>query len=268
VTSYRELVEVVSFLSVMNKRHMLLFRGQGQKIAPLPVLFRKAWKSPFTEQIFRFDERKYDLIFDHLNAKLCPAVCQFLLKEGVPRPRMLKHYREAVWAVVQHYELWPRPLLDLTPNLRVAASFTLFEGRRDGFLYVAAMPQSTDSITFSADQQIIQARLAAACPPAAIRAHFQDGYLVGRFPQKEPGRDVGWADVEDKSNLNRRLAACIPLQNPGGDKSFWDAKNFRVMTREALMPEGDPLLSKFRSLFGPDAGAASVDEAMKEICAT
>src|SRR5688500_5087912 len=112
------------------------------------------------------------------------------------------------------------------------------------------MPPSTDSITIKTDLNIIQARLAAVCPPCAKRPHYQDGYLVGRYPQTGDGRDLEWKVVEETSKLERRLVACIPLLNKEG--KFWDT-NFPIMTKEALMPADDPLKEGFEERFGPNA---------------
>jgi FRG domain len=75
-------------------------------------------------------------------------------------------FREAVWAVSQHYDVWPTPLIDVTTNLRIAASFALWAGRAEGQLYMVALTPSTNSVTFDADQHIVLARLQAVCTPS------------------------------------------------------------------------------------------------------
>jgi hypothetical protein len=167
-------------------------------------------------------------------------------------------FREALWAVAQHYELWPTPLIDITASLRVAASFALWNGRSDGELYVVALPPSTNSITFEADQHVVLARLQAVCPPTAKRSHYQDGFLVGRFPFLGPTPNEIDSRPDQVSDLSRRLVARIKLKDEG---RFWDA-DFPRMSPSSLMPpaSNDQLLERFHQHIMP------LDEVMQEIC--
>lgn len=185
--SYTELVDIVSFLSIMNKRHTLYFRGQASNWPLRPTAFRPIWTSlNGTRHSIPNDPAVLQEIWDHLNGPIASIVLSAC--DGLPMPRRatLRMFREAVWAVAQHYELWPTPLIDITPSLRVAASFALWGGQPSGYLYVAALPPSTNSVTFDADQHVVLARLQAVCPPVAKRPHYQDGFLVGRFPFMSP----------------------------------------------------------------------------------
>jgi hypothetical protein len=129
-------------------------------------------------------------------------------------------------------------------------------GHRRGFVFVVGMPSSTGSITFDIDQQVCLARLYSACPPIAKRPHYQDGFLVGRFPI------YSMADhrVKEKSNLLRRLVAKFSLVDEG---NFWD-DDFPIIRGTAVYPENDLLMSRFLKEFGT-SGQHSLYKLAKDI---
>jgi hypothetical protein len=173
----------------------------------------------------------------------------------------LRDIREVQWAIIQHYELWPTPLIDITSSLRIAASFAMglrlanTQEQRRGFVFVVGMPSSTGSITFDLDQQLCLARLHSACPPVAARPHYQDGFLVGRFPIYSMA-DFG---VKKKSNLLRRLVAKFLLIDEG---NFWD-EDFPIVREDALYPTDDPLRNRFLEEFGRNGNHSLYDLAKK-----
>ena len=249
VGTFRELVERVAFLGSMNKRLTLFYRGQRQDIAPSPTIFRDDWtcfdsneriaigaaRPRYWEELKRIGRQVYEI---------CRSETF-----GLPRFRGLRDTREVQWAVVQHYGLWPTPLLDLTSSLRTAASFAmgLAAGRpqapRTGFVYIVGMPHSTGSISYDLDEQLMLARLQSACTSIAKRPHYQDGFLVGRFPIYE------LTDSHARqSSLINRLVAKFELSDAG---AFWC--DDPVMGEPALLPLDDPLLERFRAEFGADA---------------
>jgi FRG domain-containing protein len=248
VSSYPELAECVSFLAVMNKRLVLLYRGQTQDWALLPAIFRPEWRPPDfgpADAVAISHHRRH--YWEQLDA-LGSFVYEICRQKGLPRWRTLEHVREARWAVMQHYELWPTPLIDLTSSLRIAASFALrsspSRGKVEtGFLYVVGMPNLTGSVTHSLDDQLVLARLNAVCPPIAKRPHLQEGFLVGRFPFYDIDEVA-----EKHSNLNRRLIATFQLVDHGGPYGFWK-QDFPRITDAALLPAPavDELLADFRS---------------------
>jgi hypothetical protein len=270
--SYEELVDIVSFLSVMNKRHTLYYRGQRQDWPLCAAIFRRSWTSlsgthhsvPDTSSVLKG-------IWDHLNSKISFIIRTACEKLPMPRHATLRMFREAVWAVAQHYELWPTPLIDITPSLRIATSFALWDGHGDGYLYVVALPASTNSVTFDADQHVALARLQAVCPPVAKRPHYQDGFLAGRFPFESPVSNIVDKRPAKVSDLARRLVARIYLtdaddvvrrrdRRPSGN-GFW-SHDFPRMSDLSLMPKDDPILDIFAK------HAAQIDDAMREICGT
>ena len=245
VRSYAELVETVSFFSVMNKRHTLYFRGQATYAPLRPAIFRSSWTSlSGTRHDIPGDPTVVRRIYDHLQRDIAQTIHSACSAFPMPRRATLRMFREAVWAIAQHYQQWPTPLIDVTPSLRAAASFALWDRRNEGELYVVALPPSTNSITFEADQHVVLARLQAVCPPAAKRPHYQDGFLVGRFPFMAPTANEIDRRPDQVSDLSRRLVARIRLRDEG---SFWNA-DFPPMTASSLMPtaENDQLLEKFQ----------------------
>jgi hypothetical protein len=120
-----------------------------------------------------------------------------------------------------------------------------------------ALPPSANSITFEADQHVVLARLQAVCPPVAKRPHYQDGFLVGRFPFISPNPNEIDKRPDAVSDLSRRLVARISLQDEG---KFWNA-DFPRMSALSLMPpaETDPLLERFHKHIN------QFDEAMEGI---
>ena len=79
--------------------------------------------------------------------------------------------------------------------------------------------------------------------PIARRPHYQDGYLIGRFPIYDLTDEVA-----RKSSLVNRLVAKFKLSDKG---SFWTDEP--VMSKPALLPLDDPLLERFRAAFGREA---------------
>ena len=168
---------------------------------------------------------------------------------GLPRWRGLRDIREVQWAVIQHYQVWPTPLIDISSSIRASASFAMSsqagsaDSTRIGYLYVVGLPYSTGSITYDIDENLLLARLVSACPPVARRPHYQDGFLVGRFPFSEPD-----TTTDKKSSLTLRLVAKFQLVDDG---SFWDSE-FPLMGRNALMPTPDSLHDAFVNEFAKE----------------
>jgi FRG domain len=105
----------------MNKRLTLFFRGQAQDWDPVPALFRDSWscfgvservrlrdRAGFWKELPQIGQRVYEICRES--------------ELGLPRWRGLRDIRETQWSVIQHYGVWPIPLIDVTSSLRVAAS--------------------------------------------------------------------------------------------------------------------------------------------------
>ena len=152
----------------------------------------------------------------------------------------IARYRILRWAIIQHYEIHPTPLLDVTQSLRIAASFASQKNKtNEAFLYVLGVPNSSGAITANAEAGLQTIRLSSVCPPSAMRPHLQEGYLLGEYPE------IGDIDQEQDYILNeidfgKRLVAKFRF-NPS---KFWTkGGQFQVIGPKALYPSDkqDPL---------------------------
>jgi hypothetical protein len=243
VASFLELVTKVAELQFRNQDLVLLYRGQGQDFRNRhdnttlkPSLFRPAAgarggnPSPGTLAA-RFDTLRRagrELVERYQERRLL----------GVER---LRRHQILRWSILQHYEVCPTPLLDVTNSLRIAASFAslgVSDETREAFVFVLGVPNLSGAITASAEAGLQIVRLASVCPPSAVRPHIQEGYLLGEYP------DIG--DYSQKENypyyeidFGRRLVAKFRFD----PRRFWVEDTFPVIQAEALYPaaEKDPL---------------------------
>jgi len=237
VDSYIELARKVAELQFRNRDFVLLFRGQHTDYKNAkgnstlkPTLFRalKAGNPNPGILVERFKTLK------RAEGKLAGAyqAARFLGSTRLKRQRILQ------WAILQHYEVCPTPLLDVTGSLRVAASFASYKNNGQGFVYVIGAPNLSGAITASSEADLQIVRLASACPPSALRPHIQEGYLLGEYPEL--------ADYDQKVNykhyemdFGRRLVAkfCFAINR------FWKDATFPQVSNSALYPSAadDPL---------------------------
>lgn len=262
VESYRDLAKIAAFLAVMNKNLTLLFRGQTRDYPLLPTLHRERW--PDEETAFGNLAKNRQQYWQSL-PDIEEKAIDVLRGIGMPRRAHLVHrnFGYARWAVIQHYELWPTPMLDFSTSLRVAATFALGpketsgpeeEGKSDetstkeGYLYITGtrklrsdlMPLEKDDTAERSDG-ILSIRLNAVCPPSAARPHLQDGVLLGLYPHDDRA-------VLDplSNNFQNRLIAKIKLTDTG---EFWTT-DFPCLTKDALLPSVDPLKDALRDAIG------------------
>jgi hypothetical protein len=244
VSTYRDLFQIVSFLNVMNKEFNLLFRGQGHDYPLEPSILRENWEVPGSNRAVRLSGNRQHY-WERLGS-ICDWVSE-ILRGKLPRHRPFeqytylgqKHLRVAPWAVIQHYGLWPTPLLDMTSSLRVAASFALglSKSRDAGTLYVFAIPRIvSDVMDSSPANNPLAVRLSAVCPPIASRPHLQEGYLFGN-PNFEVGdlAQTGTPPAAGWLTAKFRLEDLDRSSGPGGGSEFWD-RDFPKHTAGSLLP--------------------------------
>jgi hypothetical protein len=160
---------------------------------------------------------------------LVEAWCEYKLPE---QPRIERH-RNLRWAVLQHYGICATPLLDVSQSLRVAASFALLDASGgQAYLYVLAVPQINGAITVNDEAQLQILRLSSVCPPTATRPHFQEGYLLGHYPELQ--------SVDEKQryplyevDFARRLLCKFHLVDLS---QFWHS-GFSASPASALFPD-------------------------------
>lgn len=240
VRNYLDLAGRVAELQYRNRNHVLFFRGQGgdhkssQGFTTLkPTIFRpEIGKSTISDKLI---EKRFDVLTKAEN----------LLVEGFERLKKLGRQRVARerllrWSIIQHYEVCPTPLLDVTHSLRIAASFASLKGGREAFLYVLGVPNLSGAVTANAEGGLQIVRLASVCPPAAIRPHIQEGYLLGEYPEMIGLSQKQHYDVYEM-DFGRRMIAKFRF-NP---RAFWKkSDSFPPVAEAALYPKGRDWLER------------------------
>jgi hypothetical protein len=231
VDSYQTLVAKVAELQWRNRGHVMLFRGQSSD-----------WKSAqgFTTlrpTIFRPLPGKNTLSNGVVDKRFkALAAAEVALAVGYDQLKRLGRQRVARegllrWSILQHYEVCPTPLLDVSQSLRIAASFASLTGSGEAFLYVLAVPNISGAITASAESGLQIVRLSSVCPPTAIRPHIQEGYLLGEYPEMlGPAQAQNYKHYE--MDFGRRIIAKFRFR-PG---PFWKDEAFPVVPHAALYP--------------------------------
>ena len=92
------------------------------------------------------------------------------------------------------------------------------------------MPNTNGSISYYADEEMINLRLLSICPPVALRPYYQESYLVGTFPTTIITRRTVQYDV------SRRLLAKYEIIK----ERFWD-NDFQEIPKDALFPKNDEM---------------------------
>lgn len=241
VENFIDLARKVSALQYKNPEYVLLFRGQAADYKNLqrnttlkPSLFRPKRgdrKNP--------DQQTLALRFEAL------LEAEHTLIEGANRDsafedskRILRH-RILRWSLLQHYEVCPTPLLDVTHSLRIATSFGSESQSSEAFLYVMGVPNISGSITASAEAGLQVIRLSSVCPPHSVRPHIQEGYLLGEYPDLQ---DIKQKQAYDPYEVDfaRRLIAKFRFS----PAKFWSDSNFPSVSRSALYPDAnDPFVA-------------------------
>ena len=231
INRYDDLVKDVAQLLHRNRQLTLFFRGQTKDYLD------KDKRSTILAGIFRKKpgENKLPLKerFETLEAnveELRKAFAKSPIK--LAGTLLLNKYPEIGWSLLQHYQVCPTPLIDITHSLHVACSFA-FEGNtgKTGIVYVLGLPWPTDSISYNTNEELVNIRLLSICPPQAQRPFFQEGYLLGNFPNYK---------MDDPSRINqfdpaRRIVAKfeIPIS-----ESFW-GKDFKRIPSDKIYPKKD-----------------------------
>ncbi len=234
VGTYLELATKVAELQFRNPDYVLLFRGQTgdyrnvKKNTTLkPSLFRPIQsKNPnqnqLTQRFQMLQQAERELVSRYEQQKLL----------GVAR---LKRHRILRWAILQHYEVCPTPLLDVTHSLRIAASFASHPARDDAFLFVLGVPNLSGAITASAEAGLQIVRLSSVCPPTAVRPHIQEGYLLGEYPEMS-GYDQKELYQHYEIDFGRRLVAKLCFD----PEELWKKNDaFPRVEESALYPSAD-----------------------------
>lgn len=219
-------MDYVARLSYLNKDYLLFFRGQNTDYT------NKAGASTLYPSIYRGERLsreelavRFDLLLG-ASRRLSDA----LQKEKLEGFQDVKRRKYIQWSILQHYEVCPTPLLDLTHSLRVACSFALLsEGESDPYVYVFGLPYLTNRISINSEHDIVNVRLLSICPPDALRPYYQEGYLAGT-----DDITIDY-DSKDELDFNNRLVAKFRISRR---KSFW-GEGFDAVPERILYPVND-----------------------------
>ena len=231
VKSYFDLARKIAELQFLNRDYVLLFRGQRTdhktskgNSSMRPPLLRGSGAVVPSRDILR--QR-----FERLRAAEAALLTAYRAAgfKGIDR---LKRERILRWSILQHYECCKTPLLDVTHSLRVAASFAAEGSTGAAFIFVLGVPAISGAITASAESGLQIVRLASACPPAALRPHLQEGYLLGEYPDM--------ADIEQKANyqlwetdFGRRIVSKFRFT-----PATFFSETFPQLSSKAIYPSG------------------------------
>lgn len=232
VKTFKELVAVSARTGLSNKQYEFFYRGQVEdykdkngKTVIYPAICRPendtTGKPKASVKTITIEKR-----FEKLQ--------RFISFSSKLQPSFVEH----AYALVQHYEIMPTPLIDITQSLRVAASFALMNEAKKGYVYMFGLPYPHGSISHFIDIGVTLIKLQNAVSPDALRPRYQEGFLVGRLPFT-PIKEVG-------DNLAKRLIGKFLLDDSEG--SFWD-DIFKPYPKELLFPEGDAQKDKITGLY-------------------
>jgi hypothetical protein len=238
VSSFMELATKIAELQFMNRDYVLLFRGQStdhrnvkRNTTLKPSLFRpgRGGGNPDPDELerrFGFLVMAEQELLDRYKAK------RFLGVDRLTRHHILR------WSILQHYEVCPTPLLDVTHSIRIAASFASAGAKGDAFVYVIGVPNLSGAITANIEGGMQVVRLSSVCPPSAVRPHIQEGYLLGEYPELSNFKQKEhYAHYE--IDFGRRLVAKFSFD----PATFWRGREFPRVSEQALYPSAadDPL---------------------------
>jgi hypothetical protein len=242
-SDYMDLASKIAELQFLNREYVLLFRGQRHdhrndkgNTSLKPSLFRSDnGRNPSAGEL---QARFYSLgEGERMLAE------EFQKRRQLGRDR-LKRQQVLRWSILQHYEICQTPLLDVTHSLRIAASFASDAAGEEAFVFALGVPNLSGAITASAEAGLQIVRLSSVCPPAAVRPHIQEGYLLGEYPEMK-GYDQKQHYAHFEIDFGRRLVAKFKF-NP---HTFWKKSDFPRVERAALYPnQNDPLFSLAQSI--------------------
>jgi hypothetical protein len=214
VSTFRKLMDKVANVTISNKSFGMFYRGQSHDYKNNQAVYykdRKA-KSTIYPTICR-PERKEDGSLKYSIKKSQIVKRYEILAKMIDflRGKRGNYFNEYYYALLQHYEILPTPLIDITQSLRVAATFALRKSKT-GYLYVFGLPYPNQSISYYSDLEIVLIKLQNVIQIKAIRPRYQEGFLVGNFPIR-PTKTNG-------DDLANRMVAKFLIDNTKGN--FWD----------------------------------------------
>jgi hypothetical protein len=231
VSSYLDLAYKIAELQFRNRDFVFLFRGQSRDFknrsgntSLRPTILRSASGDEIRQRYELLGQAERALIDQY----------RFLGAERVKRQQLIR------WAILQHYEVCPTPLLDVSQSIRIAASFASMTDSSEAYFFVLGVPNISGAITASAEAGLTVLRLASVCPPDAVRPHVQEGFLLSEYPELTSLEQKGHYENYE-IDFGLRLVAKFRFD----PQTFWQKnEGFPPVTRQALYPSAanDPLL--------------------------
>lgn len=232
VADYAELLAKLAEIHYLNPDYVIMLRGQGRD-------YRHGRGHSFLKpSIFRSGNGRYpgqdELKERFARLKAAETILARRLPQGAiadPLQRVARH-RIIRWAILQHYEVTPTPLLDVTTSVRIAASFAGNGEHGEAYLFAIAVPNISSAITSNADAGIQAIRLSSICPPSASRPHFQEGYLLGQYPEIDTFDQKGNFGYEE-TDFGHRLISKFRFC----PRAFWSEDLFPRINEQFLYPD-------------------------------
>jgi hypothetical protein len=249
VNTYSELISKLARLAFANPELVLLLRGQRREYreAGKTTIFPTMYRQPGNGNAMYGYQLKQR--YEELRQKE-DSLCQLFEYDSTYRNRVGRS-ELARWAILQHYEVCPTPLLDVTHSALVASSFAFLESSanpaKSYFIYVLGLPQISGSVTVASAQALQVVRLSSVCPPETLRPYFQEGYLMGTYPSVDT-LDEKLRYGRDEMDCARRLVAKFRIPT---HRRFWD-QGFQTLPACAVYPEEtSPLIARIKALKSP-----------------
>ena len=212
VNTYDELIRMIAKLGYYNRKKLLglYFRGENK-------IYGANGRTTIFPKIYRINtKRGLDERFDELDTYCTELVNRISYEEAkVIGSINIKTFPELQWAILQHYEKIPTPLIDITQSVQVACSFA-FNGNENesGIIHVLGLPYINDNISYYISQNLLVIRLMSISPPTAERPYFQEGFMVCHFPLT----DLRNYNKKSQFDFSRRLIASFEIPN---NDDFW-----------------------------------------------
>ncbi len=229
VSRFEELVEHIAKIHNYNNQYCLFYRGQDKehRIGTLTTVFPKIYRNHINHTVLtnRFT------VLESLTKKLLTILQGHHQISKIIGLKRLKKYHELAWSILQHYEICPTPVLDITLSIRVSSSFSLIKDRNtqrdEGILYVLAFPHIKENISFHVEEELFNIKLLGVCPPEAKRPFYQEGFGAGTFPRYDTTSNI------TKFDFRHRLIAKFRLIN--NNNTFF-GRGFDIIPYDSLYP--------------------------------
>lgn len=267
ITSPNELKTRLAYLSQGNPDLKLLFRGQDEDYQSLDTEYQNFQNNGATRTRSSLYPTLFREIFDLKNGEFFNPPSVTLAGHGqVPIDEFVAEFQEGSirflefasshgkkinswnfedvlqqFAILQHYEVIPTLMLDVTSEINTAMSFGYDETTKKCFLYVFGVPYRGEAISVFPKDDLLVIDLSRLMPPEALRPHYQSGFVLTAHP----------AIYQKVDGLMLRVGTINYMPS----KNVWDFSRFLLakfeLAGEFWESELSPKLSPVRSYF-PD----------------